>query len=47
VYNFTNPGAISHNEILQMYKEVWAGWRERERERERETRARRIALHAR
>ncbi|KAL6075530.1 Bifunctional dTDP-4-dehydrorhamnose 3,5-epimerase/dTDP-4-dehydrorhamnose reductase, variant 3 [Balamuthia mandrillaris] len=22
VYNFTNPGAISHNEILQMYKEV-------------------------
>lgn len=21
-YNFTNPGAISHNEILQMYKEL-------------------------
>lgn len=22
VYNFTNPGVISHNEILDMYKEV-------------------------
>ena len=22
VYNFTNPGAISHNEILAMYKEI-------------------------
>ncbi|KAF1816665.1 epimerase/hydratase [Eremomyces bilateralis CBS 781.70] len=22
VYNFTNPGAISHNEILEMYKEL-------------------------
>jgi hypothetical protein len=22
VYNFTNPGAISHNEILALYKEV-------------------------
>jgi 3,5-epimerase/4-reductase len=24
VYNFTNPGAISHNEILALYKEVRA-----------------------
>lgn len=22
VYNFTNPGAISHNEVLQLYKEL-------------------------
>lgn len=22
VYNFTNPGAISHNEVLEMYKEI-------------------------
>lgn len=22
VYNFTNPGAISHNEILELYKKV-------------------------
>jgi hypothetical protein len=22
VFNFTNPGAISHNEILDLYKEV-------------------------
>ena len=22
VYNFTNPGAISHNEVLQLYKDI-------------------------
>lgn len=22
VYNFTNPGAISHNEVLQLFKEI-------------------------
>ena len=21
-YNFTNPGAISHNEILEMYRDI-------------------------
>lgn len=23
IYNFTNPGAISHNDILGLYKQVW------------------------
>ena len=23
VYNFTNPGVISHNEVLQLYKEYY------------------------
>ncbi len=27
IYNFTNPGAISHNQILQMYKvRVYRQW---------------------
>jgi UDP-glucose 4,6-dehydratase len=26
VFNFTNPGAVSHNEIMLMYKQVCA-WR--------------------
>jgi len=25
IYNFTNPGAISHNEVLALYKEVIGG----------------------
>ena len=43
VYNFTNPGVISHNEVLQLYKEyvdpkyTWANFTEEEQAKVRET----------